>query len=492
MPPASQSSVDSATPQAYGVLYSAKAGASGVASALRTAHKLDELLTPDIEFVRVQWVDYINTIRFRVLPASYFRKLFSNPNSRPGIGIGKIVLGLVGLQTAPGFGAVGEYLYVPDLSSWRVCTYAPGHASVMGWFQEKTPHPERGLTVDICPRTILQKIVREAHEKAGVSFLVGVESEFILMSATSPAPVYVNNADWSCSAKTRTGSVETKVLEEIARCLIDAGIELQMYHAEAAPGQYEVITGPLPPLEAADALVFTRETIYNIANKHGLRATFAPRLHSNSCGNGAHTHISVHGPPTGPRPADEHRAPTLTPTERSFVQGILTHLPATCALTLPTAASYARMIDGIWSGGTYASWGTDNREAPIRLTGPPGHHHFELKCVDATATPHLAIAALVGAGFKGIVDGALLTVSDCTKPAAEMNVQERKAVGLATPIRLPTNIAKAREALAADKVINEILGADFVDTYIRVNKTLEKWMEGPSEESTVRKLIEYY
>ena len=27
------------------------------------------------------------------------------------------------------------------------------------------------------------------------------------------------------------------MLEEIARCLVDAGIELQMYHAEAAPGQ---------------------------------------------------------------------------------------------------------------------------------------------------------------------------------------------------------------------------------------------------------------
>ena len=42
--------------------------------------------------------------------------------------------------------------------------------------------------------------------------------------------------------------------------------------------QYEIVAGPLPPLQAADALVFTRETIYNIANKHGFRATFSPRL----------------------------------------------------------------------------------------------------------------------------------------------------------------------------------------------------------------------
>lgn len=79
------------------------------------------------------------------------------------------------------------------------------------------------------------------------------------------------------------GAVETIVLEEIASALDVGGIELQMYHAEAAPGQYEIITGPLPPLEAADAFMFTRETIVNIASKHGLRATLAPRVYMDNC-----------------------------------------------------------------------------------------------------------------------------------------------------------------------------------------------------------------
>jgi glutamine synthetase len=74
-----------------------------------------------------------------------------------------------------------------------------------------------------------------------------------------------------------------KILEEVARALEGAEIELQMIHAEAAPGQFEVVTGPLPPLEAADALIFTRETIANIANKYGLHATLAPRVFDNSC-----------------------------------------------------------------------------------------------------------------------------------------------------------------------------------------------------------------
>jgi glutamine synthetase len=48
-------------------------------------------------------------------------------------------------------------------------------------------------------------------------------------------------------------------------------------------GQYEIVTGPLPPLEAADAVVFTHETIINIASKHGLHATFSPRVYKNTC-----------------------------------------------------------------------------------------------------------------------------------------------------------------------------------------------------------------
>ena len=89
--------------------------------------------------------------------------------------------------------------------------------------------------------------------------------------------------DWSRSFATLAGSVGSKVLEEIADSLLTAGLELEMYHAEAGPGQYEVVAGAMDPLEAADALVFTRETIYNVANKHGCKATFAPRIFDNTC-----------------------------------------------------------------------------------------------------------------------------------------------------------------------------------------------------------------
>ncbi|KAH9921802.1 glutamine synthetase guanido kinase [Fomitopsis serialis] len=438
-----------------------------------------------VTYVRVQWVDLVNTVRFRILPVSYFTRLCET--ARPGVGLSHVTLGLVGLNAAEGFNGTGEHLYVIDLNSFRLCPYAPGQAVVMGWFQEKAPLPNGSLANPLCPRTLLKRIVDEAQAKAGLSFLAGFESEFILLSAISPKPVTVVDGDWSCT-------VGNTVLMEIADDLQEAGLELQMIHAESAPGQFEVVTGPLSPLEAADAVVHTRETIYNVASKHGLRATFAPRLHADNCGNGAHLHFSVHSskpPATGARP-DAALAPTLTATERSFLQGILEQLPSLCAFTLPTSASYARMVDGIWAGGTYSCWGMDNKDAPIRLCGTQGAHHFEMKTADGTSNPYLVLASTLAAGLRGVLSGAVLTSGDCAKPVAFMSDAERKAVGLENPLRLPRTVGDARQLLQGDQYLREKLGEEFVTKYAAVNKLLEQYMRLPSEEETITRLVEYY
>lgn len=182
-------------------------------------------------------------------------------------------------------------------------------------------------------------------------------------------------------------------------------------------------------------------------------------------------HVSVQGGKTEERKEDEERAPWLSPTERSFVQGVLEHLPAVLAFTLPNAASYARMQDGIHAGGTTSCWGTYNKEAPLRICEPGGNAHFELKSSDATAAPHLAFAGIVAAGLCGILDEALLQTGDCHKPAHEMSEGEKEDVGLKrNELKLPRSIAEAREALDCDQPVKSLLGAEFVEKYLNVNK----------------------
>ncbi|KAG2355581.1 hypothetical protein BDR07DRAFT_1381418 [Suillus spraguei] len=433
----------------------------------------------NIHSVRITWVNLANTIGIRVVPLDSFQRLLAS--SRPGITIAQCVFGFVINRNASGFGPVGEYLFVVDLASIRLCSYAPGHV----------------VSLD------------RTAKSYNAAFLVGFETEFILLKSTNPIEA-VNPHGWNSTRALPSGTKETEVIEEIARGIIDSGIELMMYHSEAAPGQYEIVTGPLPPLEAADALVHTRETITNVATKHGFRATFAPKLHVDYPGSAAHTHISVH-PIDSKRPSElqtlsQSPAGTsgnlITPLESVFLAGVLRHLRASCAFTLPLRASYARMHDGIWSGGTWVGWGRDNREVPIRLCVPaasidpkpatnvPSKNHFEIRCMDGTSSPYLVLASFIGSGLLGIQSQLPLVEQDCGTPAALMTEAERETAGITR--RMPMSWEEARAALAADEGMKGILG-DLVDGFLSVGETLDELLHSPTNEAErVQLLVEYY
>ena len=95
------------------------------------------------------------------MPLSYFKKLLEG--NRPGIAVAKVTLGIVYLSVASGFTSMGEYLVTPDLSTIRPCPYELGHASLIGWFEEKAgvtdSQGELIVQVDLCPRGMLRRIV---------------------------------------------------------------------------------------------------------------------------------------------------------------------------------------------------------------------------------------------------------------------------------------------------------------------------------------------
>ncbi|KAJ7116391.1 hypothetical protein C8R44DRAFT_792392 [Mycena epipterygia] len=447
-------------------------------------------LGSNVSYVRIYWVDLVNIRRCRIVPVEYFKKLLKS--NRPGVNIGKVCLGIIYLTVAPGFLPVGEYLYTIDIATLKPCPFAPGHMAVLGQFEEKTAIPGADGTptvqVKLCPRTLLRRITEEIKQLHQTEFLVGFESEFILLKSTDPIEP-VNVHDWSASAGLLAGSTESTVLQEIADALTASGIALEMFHPEAAPGQYEVVTGPLTPLAAADALIHTREIIAQTAAKHGLHATFAPRPFMTSAGSSTHVHISVHSP------ASQKTAARLSPHEGAFLAAVMAHLPAIAAFTLPTPASYARMADGVWSGGTYVCWGTENREAPVRLTNTtsPASRNFEARFVDGTANPHLALAAVFAGGLIGLRGMMKLEMLDCPGPrsAAQMTEAERQTLGITA--RMPLNTDEARRNLEEDSALSEVLGRDLVEKYLTVNKTLEaELLQDANEAQRLTRLVKFY
>lgn len=111
----------------------------------------------NIKYIRLTWLDLHNVARCRVLSLDYFEKLLETASGRSGVSVVGCVLGLVGLKVVDGFSPAGGYLYVADLSSMRLCPYAPGHAMLFGWFQNIQVGPEQPLEYDLCPRTLLAR-----------------------------------------------------------------------------------------------------------------------------------------------------------------------------------------------------------------------------------------------------------------------------------------------------------------------------------------------
>lgn len=276
-------------------------------------------------------------------------------------------------------------------------------------------------------------------------------------------------------------------MREIADSMRSSHIPLQMYHAEAAPGQYEVVSGPLTPLEAADALIYTREIIVNVSAGHGLHATFAPRPFD-TIGSATHAHISVHNP------GDIKTPDKLCVSEEHFLAGVLDHLPAIAAFTLPTPGSYRRVGDGLWSGGTYVSYGNENRESPVRLTNAasPGSRNFEMRFIDGTSNPYLALAAVLAGGIVGLGKKQKLEGEDFDDVfVANLTEEERRSRRVTK--RMPLNVDQARRYLSDDTEIRKVLGDEVIETFLSVNRTLEKALtqDANNEEQRTR-LVEFY
>ncbi|KAF9650067.1 glutamine synthetase guanido kinase [Thelephora ganbajun] len=444
----------------------------------------------DTRFIRLTWVDISSVIRCKVLTLKHFRTLASkSPNGVPTTTLATASLGLVGRTLVDGFSVAGDYLFEVDLSSLRLLPCTPGHAIVFGWLKPVNIGPVPQLADPFCPRTILRNIIEEALAR-GLTFLVGFELEFTLLKDRN-GTVVLDDHDWSTSSSIHSGA-PLEILDAMVTALERGGIAVHSFRAEAGPGQYKIVTGPLQPLQAADALSFSRDVIRGTASGYQRRATFAPWIYGHKYGNGLHTHVSIHSPSASEGEISP-LAPTLNPLEAIFLQSLLDNLGGICAFSMPTSLSYERTdeyIHGlgqqIWGPGKHVCWGTHHRQVPIRLCGPPGAHKFELRSVDATANPYLLLASIVAAAIEGVDNQMSLTTSDSTVLLG----QNAKTVAL-IPDELPHSFQEAFRCLEEQDTMGKFFGECFIQAYRGVIEEVHQYL-GSGGEGQFDKVVEMY
>jgi glutamine synthetase len=248
---------------------------------------------------------------------------------------------------------------------------------------------------------------------------------------------------------------------------------VDIFHAEGGPGQQEITIRHEEPVRAADNHLMYRETVRNIAWKHGYYASFAPKVAPDHFGNKAHLHFSawdVNNTRNLFYKSDDPYA--LSEVAYHFLGGVLEHMPGLLAMTAPSVNSYRRLGARSWSC-AYIAYGPDNREAAVRvpsaLWGKEQESvNFELKASDSSANPYIALGGVLAAGMDGVrrklmpPEGLRVDVDPST-----LSQREREARGICP---LPENLAEATDALERDGVLMEAMGPTLAASYLTVRR----------------------
>lgn len=356
------------------------------------------------------------------------------------------------------WGAYGDLRLVPDLDSRVTVGSGPdANAPVLDFIHADIRETD-GQAWGACPRTLLRDEIERYHDELGLQVNAAFEHEFNLHAG------FAEHAAFSLEAQRQGAEFGGWLLSALRA----GGVEPEMFLPEYGKHQYEITCRPTLGVAAADRAVNVREISREIARQMGLELSFAPKAAAEAACNGVHLHVSLHDLAGQPMLYDAGTSNGLSSIGQHWAAGILHFLPALCAFTAPTPLSYERLQPHHWSA-SYACLGQQNREAALRicptvtLGGKSAAQQFnlEFRAMDATASPHLAMAALLIAGRLGIEQRLALNAITDEIPDS-LNDEQRKARGI---VALPASLSQALDCLRDSAAFNEWLPKPLLDTY---------------------------
>lgn len=349
---------------------------------------------------------------------------------------------------------------LPDLSTLKLVPWEPGTASVICDIYEMD-----GSKLDLAPRTVLRRVLEQA-EALGYRAMCGYELEVYLLKGTADEiatkghrelePFTSGNHTYSVQRDTASEYVLSEIREQLA----DYGIYIEASNSEHGPGQFEVNMRYCDALAAADGALLLKNSIKEIAAKHGLTASFIAKLSSEWAGSSGHMHQSLVDGTGNIVFANTEDPSRLSAVGEAYMAGVVELAKEMTALYLPTVNSYKRTEGGSWAGSS-STWGYDNRTVAVRAIPSAGAAaRIENRIAGADANPYLVIAASLASGLHGIAKGL-------TPPAPmEGNAYDQAGPELA----LPNTLDAASSVLEGSNTARALLGDAFVDHYVATRR----------------------
>jgi len=306
------------------------------------------------------------------------------------------------------------------------------------------------------PRLLLKKILALA-DAMGYVVKMGHEYEFYVVDAETKQPIFGGQPIF---ATRRTHQFEA--IDDLILVLQAQGVDIITHNVEHGPGQIEINFSALDGIAAADCAFVFKTTVKEYLAKRGLLATFMTKPYKGLSGSCSHFHVSLLHKETGRNAFLDAADPDgMSALFKNFIQGVLDHLPGAMAIYSPTPNCYRRIRPHTYAPSNI-SWGIQDRSASVRVKASHDEAtHMELRVPAALSNPYLTAAAAIASGLLGVAGERSLS------PPGQGPKEDD-----ATYAKLPTEIATALDALAADTALCGVLGDEFIKVYSAM-----KWQE---------------
>ncbi|MBD3245838.1 MAG: glutamine synthetase [Candidatus Omnitrophica bacterium] len=350
-----------------------------------------------------------------------------------------------------GFARIDEsdMIAMPDPTTFTLLPYRPKEKAVAGMLcdilkPDRTPYEGD-------PRFVLRKMLKKAKDM-GYDFYIGPELEFFVFEDEKSTKTIDEGGYFDIT----TLDSGNEVRREIILTLEHMGIQVEYSHHEVAPSQHEIDLRYAEARSMADIVMMYRMVVKEIAQKHGLYATFMPKPMFGKNGSGMHTHQSLF---RGEKnaffdPADPYH---LSAEAKSYIAGVLKHAPEITLLCNQWVNSYKRLVPG-YEAPVYICWARRNRSSLVRVPmykpGKEKATRIEFRSPDPACNPYLAFACMLGAGLKGIEEGYQLP-DPLERDVYHLTYQERKELNLQC---LPGSLIEAIEVAEESELLKEVLG----------------------------------
>ncbi|MDR1782071.1 MAG: glutamine synthetase family protein [Bacilli bacterium] len=403
-----------------------------------------------IKMIRLQFTDMMGKLKSVEVPVSQIDMILNNDV----IFDGSSIEGFVRIMEAD------MYLY-PDLATFKIIKDDIARLICDIYKTDRTPFEGD-------PRGNLKRVMKEMDELGYGSFNLGLEPEFYLLKLDEFGNPTADTNDFDSYFDLSAIEQAGDCLREIVYRLEEIGFTIEASHHEVGPGQYEINFKYANVLEACDNIQTYKHVVKDVASKYGLYASFMPKPFSEKAGSGMHTNCSLADKEGNNVFYDENAPLQLSQTCLYWIGGITKHARALCAITNPIVNSYKRLTPG-YEAPCYIAWSTENRSTFIRIPASRKQAtRTEIRSVDCSCNPYLAMAAVLACGLDGIknkiepMQPSYINIFELTrKERQELNIKN-----------LPNSLKDALNSLEEDQLVINAIG----------KHTYEKFMEAKLKE----------